>query len=142
MQVKDVMTKDCEFISPNTTLSEAAQQMLDLDCGFLPIGDARQDKLQGVITDRDIVIRAIAKGMDPTQTTVDQIETGKVFYCYEEDSLDTATASMRDQHVYRLVVVSKANNKRLSGVITLGDILRHNQTKMASDAAEGITKAA
>ncbi len=142
MQVKDVMTKDCEYISPSTTLTEAATKMLDLDCGFLPIGDSQQDKLQGVLTDRDIVIRGIAKGLDPNKTKVEQIETSKVLYCYEEDSLDSATKSMRDQHVYRLVVVSKANNKRLCGVITLGDILRHNQAKMASEAAQGITKAA
>jgi CBS domain-containing protein len=142
MQVKDVMTKDCEYILPSTTLAQAAKKMLDRDCGFLPIGNPEQDKLEGVITDRDIVIRAIAKGMDPNSTSVGQIETGKVLYCYEEDSLDSAIKSMRDQHVYRLVVVSKANNKRLCGVITLGDILRHNQAKMASEAAEGITRAA
>src|SRR5690606_35834215 len=63
MQVKDVMTKACEYISPDATLMEAAQKMAQMDIGFLPIGSEAKDKLEGVITDRDIVIRAIAKGL-------------------------------------------------------------------------------
>lgn len=142
MQVKDVMTQDCEFVLPSTSLTDAAKKMLELDCGFLPIGNPDTDKLEGVLTDRDIVIRAIAKGMDPSSTKVREIETSKVLYCYEDDSLDSAADSMRDQHVYRLVVVSRENNKQLCGVITLGDILRHHERKMAAEAAEGITNAA
>lgn len=141
MQVKDVMTTECQYVQPNTTLSEAAQQMAQRDCGFLPIGDPQKDKLQGVITDRDIVVRAIAKGLDPSSTTVEDIETGRVLYCYAGDSLEDAANSMHDQRVYRLVVVSR-DQKRLCGVISLGDIHRHNQHDLAADAADGITQAA
>lgn len=142
MQVKDVMTEDCEYISPDATLTEASQKMLQLDIGFLPIGSASKDKLEGVITDRDIVIRAIAKGLDPNEARVGEIETTKVLYCYQSDSLEDAATSMRDQHVYRLVVVSDPENKRLCGVISLGDIHRHHQNQIAAEAAEGITRAA
>jgi CBS domain-containing protein len=140
MLVKDVMTPHCEYILPDCTLTEAAQKMLDLDTGFLPIGNPEWDKLEGVLTDRDIVTRAIANGLDPNSTTVAQIETSKVLYCYAEDSLEDAVKSMHDQHIYRLVVVTR--DKELCGVITLGDIHRHNEHKLAADAAEGITKAA
>lgn len=141
MQVKDVMTQDCDYVSPNATLKEAAQEMLDRDIGFLPIGNPEKDKLEGVLTDRDIVIRAIAQGLDPSTTRVSEIETNKVLYCCQDDDLEYAADSMREQHVYRLVVVSDRENKRLCGVISLGDIHRHHQNQMAAEAAEGITQA-
>lgn len=142
MQVKDVMTKACEYISPDATLMEAAQKMAQMDIGFLPIGSEAKDKLEGVITDRDIVVRAIAKGLDPNEARVGEIESTRVLYCYQDDNLEKAAQSMRDQHVYRLVVVSDPTNKRLCGVISLGDIHRHNQNQLAAQAAEGITRAA
>lgn len=142
MQVKNVMTQSCEFIEPNCTLQQAAQKMRDLDCGFLAIGSRDQDKLQGVITDRDIVVRAIADGLNPYSDTVDSVETPKVLYCFQDDDLESAAKNMREQQVYRLVVLDSPENKRLCGVISLGDILRHNEREIAAEAASGIASEA
>lgn len=138
MQVKNVMTESCEFISPNATLQQAAQTMRDLDCGFLAIGSEDKGKLEGVITDRDIVIRAIANGDDPKETMVGSVETPRVLYCYQDDDLQSAANTMREQQVHRLVVLNSPDSKQLCGVISLGDILRHNERQVAADAAAGI----
>lgn len=142
MNIKDVMTRNVEYIPSDTTLEEAAMKMRDLDCGFLPIGDSSDGKLQGVVTDRDIVLRALAEGMDPADTTVEQIKSNKVLYCYQDDDLQSAADSMGEQQVYRLIVLNNPEEKRLCGVITLGDILRHNQERIAEQAAKNISKAA
>lgn len=126
MQVQHIMSSNVHYIPSSTTLSEAATMMLEIDTGFLPIGDPDKDKLQGVITDRDIVVRAIAVGKDPRQTTVSEVKTDKVLYCYQEDSVEKAAEHMRNQQVYRLIVLDGADSKRLCGVISLGDIVRHD----------------
>ena len=139
MKIRDVMTQDVEYVSSDTTLDQAAQKMQELDCGFLPIANSPQDKLHGVVTDRDIVLRALAQGLDPASTTVEQIRSDKVLYCYENDDIQSAANSMGDQKVYRLVVLNNEQEKRLCGIVTLGDILRHNQEHLAEQAAKDIT---
>lgn len=142
MQVKDAMTESCEFIKPDASLKEAALKMRDLDCGFLPIGNEERGKLEGVITDRDLVIRAVAEGADPDRTEVQNTETHRVLYCFENDDLESAAQHMRGQQVYRLVVLDNPESKQLCGVITLGDILRHHENQLAANAAEGIASRA
>ena len=83
--VKDYMTKSLEFISPGTTIKEAAIKMASLNTGSLPVGD--EEKLNGFITDRDIVVRGIAEGIDSESVTVEKIMTDKVLYCYEDNDL-------------------------------------------------------
>lgn len=139
MQIKEIMTKDVKTIPTDTNLKDAAKKMAELDCGFLPLGDPGEDKLQGVVTDRDITVRAVAKGLDPKKTTVDQIKTDKVLYCFEEDDVQAAADSMNEQQVHRLIVLNNGKEKRLRGVITLGDIVRHNEDEAAMHAAKGIT---
>jgi len=109
MKVQQVMSSNVRYIPSNTTLARAAVQMRDNDTGFLPIGDSDKDKLQGVITDRDIVVRVLADGKDPTQATVQDAKTHKVLYCYENDNVEEAARSMRDNHVYRLIVLNNRN---------------------------------
>lgn len=138
MRVKDVMTDKCSFVSPETNLQEAARKMRDLDCGFLPIGNESRGKLEGVITDRDIVIRAIAEGADPVEAKVEDWETQRVLYCFEDDDLKSAADSMHDQQVHRLIVLNNPEEKQLCGVISLGDIARHKEEHAAADALEGI----
>lgn len=139
MKVKDVMCKQVEYIVPTTTLEEAAKKMEALDCGFLAIGEEEQDKLTGVITDRDIAIRSVAKGDDPKATVVEAVKTPKVLYCFQDDSIEDAAKNMHDNQVYRLIVLNNEEEKRLRGVITLGDIVRHNEIKAAEYAAKGIS---
>lgn len=142
MKVKDAMTGHCEFIKPDASLREAAQRMRDFNCGFLAIGPESQNKLEGVITDRDIVTRVIAEGKDPSETSVKSAETQRVLYCFEDDDLAKAADSMSEQKVYRLIVLDNPDNKQLCGVISLGDIIRHNEHQLALRAAESIAKAA
>lgn len=141
MKVKDIMSENPTYIAPSTTLKEAAKKMESLDCGFLVIGDDQKDKLCGVVTDRDITIRAVAKGLDPETTKVEDVQTEKVLYCFEGDSVEDTADNMHDNQVYRLIVLNNADEKRLRGVVTLGDIVRHDNIRAAEKAAQGISAA-
>lgn len=138
MKVRDIMTENVDYLSPTATLRDAAQEMLSRDCGFLPISDDQGQKLAGVITDRDITIRAVAEGKDPETTRASEILTNKVLYCFADDSLEDAADNMREQAVYRLIVLDNARDKQLCGVISLGDIVRHDHTSLAGKTALGI----
>src|SRR5690606_22928078 len=130
MQVHEVMSSNVRYVPSNTTLAEAAARMHEIDTGFLPIGDSDNDKLQGVVTDRDIVVRAIAVGKDPQKATVSDAKTDKVLYCFQGDSVESAARSMREQQVYRLVVLNNKEEKRLCGVVSLGDIVRNDKERL------------
>lgn len=136
--VGDVMSPSVEYISGKTSIRDTAKKMKELHCGFLPISDSSGERLQGVITDRDIVLCAIAEGMDPDSTTAEEIESGKVLYCFKTDSLEQAVKSMHDQQIYRLVVLDSESDKKLCGVITLNDIVRKDEGALAITAMEGI----
>lgn len=137
MLAKEVMSKKPEFLSPNATLKQAADQMRTHDYGFIPIGE--NDRLIGAITDRDITIRAIAEGKDPNKTTVRDVMSKGIYYCFETDNLEKVAQQMEKLQVRRLVVLSK--DKRLIGVISLGDIATkcHNP-KLCSELTEKISK--
>lgn len=139
MQVKDVMTKGAEYIASNTNLEEAAKKMEALDAGFLPIGDSPDGKLQGVVTDRDIVVRGLAKNKDPHKTTVDAVKSSKVLYCFEDDDVESATKTMRQNEVYRLVVLDGEKSKMMSGVVSLNDISGQQPDAAVADAAASIS---
>lgn len=141
MKVSDVMTQEVEFIQPDETLLDCAKKMRDLDCGFLPIGRTSEGRLQGVITDRDLVIRGIAEGMNPSKATVEQIETKRVLYCFEGDDLESAADSMHDQQVSRLIVLNNPEEKRMQGVVSLGD-LTIGPEQLAGHATHGIKERA
>jgi CBS domain-containing protein len=138
MQVRELMTDKPQYIASSTTLEEAARKMRDLDCGFLPVADAKQEKLSGVVTDRDIAVRAVADGRDPAKTTVEEIKSDNVLYCFKDDDVQQAAERMRQKQVYRLVVLDSRENKKLCGVISLGDIMRHDQPELAARTARGI----
>lgn len=138
MKVQEVMTGNVKYIPRETTLTEAARMMRDQDCGFLPIGNADEDKLLGVVTDRDIVIRGIAEGHDPNSTSVDSMKTDKVLYCFRDDVLQDVAKNMEEKQVYRLVVLDDRESKQLCGVISLGDIAREGMDQLTGKAATGI----
>ena len=121
-KVKDLMTENPAMINPESTLQEAAQKMQNVDCGVLPVGT--ENKLEGIITDRDIVIRAIAKGANPATEKVRAYMTGTVYGCNEDDYLEDAADKMRDHAVSRLVV--KNHVGKVTGVLSFGGILRKN----------------
>jgi CBS domain-containing protein len=139
MQVKQAMSKDFRIIKPDTTLREAAEYMRECDCGYLPVGE--NDRLTGAVTDRDIIVRGIAAGHNPDDATVDKIMTEKVVYCYEEDDVKDAAERMKKDQIRRLVVLDK--NKRMTGVITVGDIARaSNDNYITGDIETSVAQTA
>src|SRR5690349_20576609 len=101
-RVKDLKTENPVFVEPKANLREAAIKMHMINCGMLPVGD--EDKVVGIITDRDIVIRALAKSKNPQTTTVSTCMTHEAFACNENDTLDDAAEKMRAHKVSRLLV--------------------------------------
>lgn len=136
MKIKEIMTKEVKYIDPNTTLKEAAHIMRDKDIGSLPVGE--NDHLIGVITDRDITIRAIANGSDPKTETVKKIMTPKCLYCFEEDSVEETAKNMAENQIRRLPVMNK--DKRLVGIISLADISIKASKQTAGEALQGISQ--
>ncbi len=118
MKVKEVMTKKVEMIRPDATISEAARMMKSLDIGILPVQEA--NKLTGIITDRDIVCRAIAAGKDPKTTLVKNAMTPEVFCCSEDEDIEEAAKLMEEKRVHRLIVLDDQNKP--VGIFTLSDI--------------------
>ena len=117
MQVKDVMTRGAECVRPEATLQEAAQKMKSLDVGPLPVCD--NDRLAGMLTDRDIVVRAVAEGKDPRTAKVREAMTPEVVYCSEDDDVADVARLMNEKQVRRLPVLDC--NRRLVGIVSLCD---------------------
>jgi CBS domain-containing protein len=130
MNVNECMTRDVKTVGPEQTLAQAAQLMAELDCGALPV--AEQDRLVGMVTDRDIVIRGVAAGRGP-DTPVSEVMSTEVLYCFADQSLDEVTRNMGDERVRRLPVLSR--DKRLVGIISLGDIAQDGDSDGLSAAA-------
>lgn len=118
--VKELMTPHPEMISPNATLQQAAKKMEAVNCGALPVGT--ENGLKGIITDRDIVIRALAQGKAPAIEKVSSHMTEQVFGCSENDTLEDAAGKMQRHRVSRLVVRNREG--RVTGILSFGGILR------------------
>ena len=118
MQLKDVMTRKVQDIGPQASLKEAAEKMRTLDIGALPV--CENDKLVGMITDRDIAVRAVAQGQDPNRATVRDAMTGQMFFCYEDEDVQKAAKLMEEKQIRRLPVFDRS--KRFCGIVSLGDI--------------------
>jgi CBS domain-containing protein len=118
MQLKDIMTRDVEVVHPNATLEEAAEKMKQLNVGPLPVCDG--DRLVGMLTDRDVTVRATAAGRDPKTTRVREVMTDEVLYCFEDQDTNEAARVMEDKQIRRLVVLNR--DKRLVGIVSLGDL--------------------
>lgn len=138
MQIKEVMTSNVEFIHPDITLSDAAGRMRNLNVGALPVGE--NDRLVGMLTDRDIAVRAVADGRDPKNTRVRDTMTSDVVYCFEDQDLSEAAKIMANKHVRRLVVLNK--DKRLTGICSLGDLAVSGDQKLSGDVLRKISTAA
>lgn len=137
MLVQECMTENVEIASPQASAFEAAQMMRDGDYGFLPVG--QDDRLVGIVTDRDIAIRCVAERKDPVKTTVGQIMSGKVLYCFEDQPIEEVAKNMGDNQVRRMVVLNR--NKRLVGILSLGDIVQSGEHREpATEALEQISE--
>jgi CBS domain-containing protein len=135
MKVSDAMTRDVRIASPDETICDAAKAMAALDAGSLPVGD--NDRLVGMITDRDIAIRAVAERKGP-DTPVREVMTKDVKYCFEDEDLDHIAANMGDNRVRRLPVVNR--DKRLVGIVSLGDLALVEGRGAAGAAIAGVSR--
>jgi CBS domain-containing protein len=118
MRVADIMSRDVEVVPPEATLQQAAEKMRELDIGPLPVFEGNH--VIGVITDRDIAVRAVAEGRDPNTTTVREAMTEDLVFCFEDQDIDEVAQMMRDKQIRRLVVFDRWKN--LAGIVSLGDL--------------------
>lgn len=135
MKVREAMTRDVQLVKPEQPISDAAKLMAKLDIGALPVEE--NDRLVGMITDRDIAVRAVAQGKGP-DTPVREIMSEHVEYCFDDEELDRVAQGMADVRVRRLPVVNR--EKRLVGILSLGDVARRgNQREIVAETFAGVS---
>jgi CBS domain-containing protein len=135
MRIREAMTRQVRTVSPSSTIREAARAMADLDVGALPVSEG--DRLIGMITDRDIAIRAIAAGKN-AETTVGECMSPQVMYCFEDEAMEEVAENMADIQVRRLPVVNR--DKRLVGIVSLADLTTLADAEDAAEALRGISR--
>ena len=135
MKVRDVMTSDVQTIRPDQTAQDAASFMLNADAGSIPVTDG--GRLVGMITDRDIAVRGIAKGNGP-DTPVSELMSSDVICARDDDDIADAASRMSEAQVRRLPVVDQ--NEQLCGIVSLGDLSREADSDCASEALEGVSQ--
>jgi len=138
MKVQDVMSKQVKIAAPNDTVEKAAQLMEAIDCGALPVGE--NDRLVGVVTDRDITLRAVARGKAPNKCKVREVMSSIVKYVYEDEPTEAAAESMSKLQVRRLPVLNR--QKRLVGIVALGDLATRHDGMIAGQALKEVSKSA
>ncbi|OGA76346.1 MAG: inosine-5-monophosphate dehydrogenase [Betaproteobacteria bacterium RIFCSPLOWO2_12_FULL_65_14] len=135
MRVAEAMTRDVRIASPDQSICDAAGLMAQCDAGAIPVGE--NDRLVGMITDRDIAVRAVAAGKGPN-TPVRDVMSTDVKYCFEDEDLQHVAKNMAEIRVRRLPVVNR--DKRLVGIVSLGDIALTEGKKLAGEAISGVSK--
>jgi CBS domain-containing protein len=136
MNIRDVMTPDVSCVGPDSSILEIARKMRDGDIGSTPVID--NERLVGMVTDRDIVVRIVAEGGDVrTKTARDAMSPG-ILYCFADDTVESVLESMGGQQIRRLPVVDR--DKRLVGVVSLGDLALSGKRKAAGEALQEISQ--
>ena len=135
MRINEIMSRDVEVARPQDTIQDVARKMRDVDTGVIPVCDG--DKVQGMITDRDIVLRAVSEARS-FETPVSEVMTSDVEYCYEDDDIAQAADKMAELQVRRLVVLDQ--DQRLVGIVSLGDIAQQGKDKTTGQALEEISE--
>jgi len=133
MKVKEIMNKDVKLVHRDDTIKTAAERMKEMRIGMVPV--VEEDKVAGVVTDRDIVLRAIAEGKD-MNTTMSDIMTSDVTTCHDDDEVKKAAEMMKEKQIRRLIVVDKG--EKLSGVLSLGDIVS-SDTELGGKVLDEVT---
>ena len=135
MKISKCMTRDVQLASPTQSIQDAAKMMAEIDAGSLPVG--QDNRLVGMITDRDIAIRAVAEGKSP-DTPVREVMSQEVLYCFDDQELEEVARNMADIKVRRLPVLNRS--KHLVGIVSLGDLSRKQQPEMTAKAVSNISK--
>jgi len=138
MRVKEVMTEGVACARPGDSLALTAERMRDLNVGALPV--CGEDRLVGIITDRDITIRGTAEGCAPDQLTVSDCMTPEITWCFDDDDVSEAAHIMEEQQIRRVAVLD--HNKRLVGIVSLGDLAVKADGQLSSEALECVSEPA
>jgi CBS domain-containing protein len=139
MQIREVMTSDVETIGANIPLKDAAAKMKELDVGLMPVCDG--EKLRGLLTDRDITVRATAEGRDPKKTKVSEIMSADVVFCFEDQDVEDAVSLMEVKQIRRVPILNR--EKHLVGIISLGDIaVRAGDQKLTGETLREVSEPA
>ncbi len=136
--IKDIMSKDVEVVSQEASLQTVAKKMQVRDCGCVVV--VKNDRLVGMITDRDLALRCVAKGHDPDGTTAETVMTPDILYCWDTDTADDVARNMGKNKVRRLPVLNA--DKRLVGMVSLGDLASHTNHKLCGQMLGAICRAA
>lgn len=136
MKVHEIMTAHARCVRPDNTLVEVAGYMAELDVGALPV--CEEDRLAGMITDRDIAVRAVAKGCDPSQTAVSEIMTPSIVYIFADQEVEDATRVMQEHEIRRLPVLNR--QKRLVGIVSLGDVAMSSHPAFSGQTLRQVSK--
>ena len=135
MKVKDVMHSGVTWIEPDTSVRDIAKKMREQDIGAIPVGE--NDKLIGMVTDRDIVCRGLANGRDASKLTARDVMSKGISYCRSNDDLDDAIDEMSKKHIRRLTVIDE--NKRMVGMLSVGDISRKADKRHCVDFLQAVS---
>jgi len=135
MQVREAMHKGVEWMAPTTSLAELAQTMRKHDVGAIPIGE--NDRLIGMVTDRDIVVKGLANGKDASSLTARDVMTEGIVYCRANEELGDALRIMEDKKIRRLPVLDE--NKRMIGMLSLGDVSSAASHELAGELAAAVS---
>ena len=135
MKVKDVMHKGAEWVTPQTALADVARRMRDLDIGAIPVGE--NDRLIGMVTDRDIACRGVANGQDWARLTARDVMSKGIFYCNDAEELEDALRIMEQKQVRRLPVIN--DKKRMVGMLSLGDIADAAPHELSGEAIAAVS---
>ena len=136
MQVKEIMSKEVTWVGPDLPLKQAAKKMLDLDVGCLPVG--QDDRLIGMVTDRDITCRAVAKGRDPAKTTVADAMSKGISYCFDDQDVTDAARLMEKKQIHRLPVLNR--KKRMVGILSLRDLALRTSHELTGEVVEAVSR--
>ena len=135
-KVREIMSKKVAWVDPDMSLQDAAKKMRELDIGCLPVG--RDDRLVGMITDRDIACRAVAEGDDPGKTPISKAMSKGVTYCFDDQDVGEAARLMEQKQIHRLPVLNR--QKRMVGMLSLGDIGLHASHELTGEVVEAISQ--
>jgi CBS domain-containing protein len=137
MKLSEIMTREVEIVQPDDSLQSAAKRMRDRDIGFLPVCDG--EVVLGVLSDRDLTIRALADGMDVNIMLARDLMTVPAIYCFDDQDVKEAAKIMEEHQIRRLVVLGRENN-RLVGVISLGDLARSGPANLSGKVLQQVSK--
>ena len=135
MKVSSAMTRDVRLVKPEQTIRDAAQLMAEIDAGVIPVTE--NERLVGIVTDRDIAVRGVAKGKSP-ETKVRDVMSEGILYCFDDQELDEVAQNMGKNQVRRLPVVDR--NKRLVGILSLGDLAAKDDAKSVGKTVSQVSE--